>query len=530
MATQSTDGELVRQAQGGDLSAFTELYDRWFARVYDYVLRMSRNPDDAADLTQDTFMRAMERLDQLKEPEAFRGWLFAIARSQTLNRVERRSRTSPVAALPDKEQAESTNPLLSVVETDASLDPVVAEEMQESAALVWEAAESLDERTYTVLDLHVRHGLQSAEIAEVMGTSKQTASMLINRMRSRVGDAVGTYLLMRKGSKSCEELDQIVKGCDIPPVTRSDRRQVDRHVKTCDICPDTKKKVVAPHQMFGALALVAAPAGLQATIREQLAGAWSSPSGPPPPSPRRPGNALLLRPRVLVGVVIAALALGAGTFVATQIGDSGSDEIASGESEASPTAIGTSMATSEPEETTTARPTPTDTATPTPEPTEDEATAALTEEATQAPPSTAPPTGTATPGDAPTAVAVPPPPPPPTPTSAPTPEVTPLATPQPTPPPPPPPPPTPDPAPVIVSFTANPSPATCEGPFIQLSWTTQNATSVTVSIDGPGAYDTYGPNGNADVPFACTEASHTYTLTADGPQGSTQQTITVFRA
>ena len=84
--------------------------------------------------------------------------------------------------------------------------------------------------------------------------------------------------------------------------------------------------------------------------------------------------------------------------------------------------------------------------------------------------------------------------------------------------------------PVIVSFTASPSPADCKGPFIQLSWTTQNATGVSVSIDGPGVYDSYGPDGSAQVPFACSEASHTYTLTATGPDGSTQQTITVFRA
>lgn len=393
MTTHTTDGELVRQARSGDLSAFTDLYERWFPRVYDYVMRMARNPDDAADVTQETFMRAMERLDQLREPEAFRGWLFAIARRQTLTRIEKRSRTSPVAALPDEAQGDYANPLLSMVETDTSLDPGVAREIQESASLVWEAAASLDERTYTVLDLHVRHGLTSAEIAEVMGTSKQTASMLVKRMRTRVGDAVGTYLLIRKGSRSCDDLSRIVQGFDIPPVNRTDRRAVNGHVKGCDVCSDTKKKLVAPHQMFAALAIVAAPAGLQATIRGRLVEAWSEtgpPSSPePPPDPVR----LLLRPRVLVGLATATLVLGAGIFALARLGSSEPDETADGPSQTEAVATLTPTPTAEPESAATRLATPTTRATDptTPDPTASAAVADAGGEDTEPVPPAPPP-------------------------------------------------------------------------------------------------------------------------------------------
>lgn len=86
-------------------------------------------------------------------------------------------------------------------------------------------------------------------------------------------------------------------------------------------------------------------------------------------------------------------------------------------------------------------------------------------------------------------------------------------------------------APVITAYSASPNPATCPNGSttiqITLSWATQNALGVSVSIDGPGKYADYGANGSAQVPFACS-GSHSYTLTANGSGGqTTQRTITV---
>jgi hypothetical protein len=65
---------------------------------------------------------------------------------------------------------------------------------------------------------------------------------------------------------------------------------------------------------------------------------------------------------------------------------------------------------------------------------------------------------------------------------------------------------------------------------ITLSWTTRNATSTTISIDGPGVYNTYPANGSASVPFACDGKSHTYLLTAKGPKGTATSTRVVSKA
>lgn len=86
-------------------------------------------------------------------------------------------------------------------------------------------------------------------------------------------------------------------------------------------------------------------------------------------------------------------------------------------------------------------------------------------------------------------------------------------------------------APVIGAFTASPSPFPCTPPTggqITLTWSTSNATGVNVSIDGPGVFASYGPQGQQAVPFAGCSSAHTYTLTAKGSGGQqVQQTITV---
>jgi hypothetical protein len=79
--------------------------------------------------------------------------------------------------------------------------------------------------------------------------------------------------------------------------------------------------------------------------------------------------------------------------------------------------------------------------------------------------------------------------------------------------------------PTIGSFTT-PEDVDCHNGNLQqvsVSWTTTNATKVTISIDGPGVYDTYPANGSTSLPFNCS-SSHTWLLTAYGSDGSTTTT------
>lgn len=85
------------------------------------------------------------------------------------------------------------------------------------------------------------------------------------------------------------------------------------------------------------------------------------------------------------------------------------------------------------------------------------------------------------------------------------------------------------PAPVIVSFNT-PENIDCHNGNFQMftaSWSTSHATKVTISIDGPGVYDTYPANGETSLPFSCS-SSHSFKLTAHGANGQTvSKTVTL---
>jgi RNA polymerase sigma factor (sigma-70 family) len=278
MPSPSSDGELVARSLRGESEAFGDLYNRYFPAVYDFLHRTMRNSEEAADVTQETFLRAMESLGSLANPAAFKSWLFSIAHHQALNRLERQKRfVMPPAS--DGDDAE-IDPLLCQVDTDRLANPEQAAEMQETARLVWEAAASLDKRTYAVLDLHARQGLESAEIAEVLGVSKGNAYTMLNRMKRSLEEAIGVYLLMRRGSKKCDVLQGIVAPFAIPPVTMEMRKTVERHVRKCDVCTETRRTLMAPLAVFGAFAAVPAPAGLRERIWGDLSLQWAQ-MGPP---------------------------------------------------------------------------------------------------------------------------------------------------------------------------------------------------------------------------------------------------------
>lgn len=296
---EQTDAGLATLARQGDLDAFEQLYRRYFPRVFDYAARAARGRADAGDVAQDTFVRAAQNIGQLRNPESFRSWLFAIARRQLLNQARAAARTRPESPL---EGEKGPGLLLSEIDQGRFSDPAEASASAELASLVWEAASALDERTYTVLDLHVRQGLDSAEIAEVMGVSKNNAYVMVNRMKERLGEAVSTYLLIRKGSKDCGELATVVAGADLPPVEPELKRRVDRHVDSCDTCEETRRRLVAPMNVLAALANVAAEAGLEDAIWNETARNFR-PRGIWPGRIGRAGAGGMLLGLLLVGMI-----------------------------------------------------------------------------------------------------------------------------------------------------------------------------------------------------------------------------------
>ncbi len=88
-----TVADLVRAVQAGDRDAFGILFERYRSTIVMLAMRRVRNADEAEELAQDVFIQALQKIDQLRVPEAFGGWLRQIVHRMAINRITR-SRTA----------------------------------------------------------------------------------------------------------------------------------------------------------------------------------------------------------------------------------------------------------------------------------------------------------------------------------------------------------------------------------------------------------------------------------------------------
>jgi RNA polymerase sigma factor (sigma-70 family) len=260
------DADLVVAARAGETGAFGTLFERWFDPVYDVARNIVRNADTAADVAQDTFLTAWQRLATLERPEAFGGWILRIARNRALNRLERDGRVAPLAGA-----------VVTGLHDDGAPDPVGSTrsndteelvEAHEHSELIAVAAAALGERDASLLDLHLRHGLTPAEIADELDITPNNAHQLLFRLRAKLGNAISASMLWNEGAPTCERL-----AAELAAVTAFDGSTVaviDRHTKQCPDCADDRKALVLPWKLFAAVPIAIAPLVLRTRTAHAL--------------------------------------------------------------------------------------------------------------------------------------------------------------------------------------------------------------------------------------------------------------------
>jgi RNA polymerase sigma factor (sigma-70 family) len=224
------DSEVVASIVAGDPEGLAAAYDRYSGPLFGYCQSLLREPDDAADAVQDTFVIAASKLGRLRDPERLRAWLFTVARNECLHRLKSRRAAAVLADIPEQ--------------PDESVDVGGEAERAESRALIRAAVDGLNDGERDVIN-QVWHGLEIPEVAMALGVSRNHAHSLFSRARDQLEASVGVLVVGRSGRKDCAALDQLLHGWD-GRLTAPLRRRVGRHIDRCSVCSDRRRRELRP--------------------------------------------------------------------------------------------------------------------------------------------------------------------------------------------------------------------------------------------------------------------------------------------
>jgi RNA polymerase sigma-70 factor (ECF subfamily) len=176
--------DMIRQAQAGDREAMTQLIAGQQHYVYSIAMSVLKNPDDAADLTQDSFMRLFRALPQYTGESRFTTWLYRLV--VNLGRDELRRRGRQVALVPPIADEDEQDPMASVADDDRWSDPALALDSQELRGEVRRALAQLEEHHRLVLTLYYFDDMKYTDIAEVLDMPLNTVKSHIRRGKERL--------------------------------------------------------------------------------------------------------------------------------------------------------------------------------------------------------------------------------------------------------------------------------------------------------------------------------------------------------
>ena len=174
--------KLLKKAAAGSAEAFEQLVLTYQTPIYNLCLRMTGNPEDAADMTQESFLKAWRSLEGFQFESAFSTWLYRLASNTCLDflrSVKRRKQFSLTM-----EDADGETQLLDL--PDPAPTPEASLLSAEESALLGAAMRQLDPEQQRILTLRVVNDLSYTEIAAVLDIKEGTVKSRLARARENL--------------------------------------------------------------------------------------------------------------------------------------------------------------------------------------------------------------------------------------------------------------------------------------------------------------------------------------------------------
>ncbi len=177
------DALLIRRCLAGEVEAFSDLVRRYQDRVYNAMVRVCGNEDDALEVTQDAFVKAYRSLGSFRGGSAFYTWIYRIAMNTA---ISRKRRSGKVVFLPmgSSSEGEEGNGAAAVLDPPAKAEnPSAALEQAEIRERVERALTHVPEDLRQAMVLRDMEGLSYEEVAEALALAVGTVKSRIHRAR-----------------------------------------------------------------------------------------------------------------------------------------------------------------------------------------------------------------------------------------------------------------------------------------------------------------------------------------------------------
>lgn len=200
--TKFYENQIIRSVLNGNVNEFEKLVTAYEKNVYNLALRLVGDPEDAADMTQETFIKAYRALGSFRGDSKFSAWLYRIVSNVCLDFLRSRSRRKQVSLSVEDEDGEAFMEL-----PDMSGNPEEQLMKKLSMEAVRSGLEQLPPQQRQILVLRELGGLSYAELAQTLGLEEGTVKSRIFRARKRL-----CALLLRDGNISDGSASIFVKG------------------------------------------------------------------------------------------------------------------------------------------------------------------------------------------------------------------------------------------------------------------------------------------------------------------------------
>ncbi len=183
-------GGLVSRAQQGDQDAFSELVNLYSERIYNLGLRILKNPDDAADILQETFVAVYEKINTFDGRSNFFTWLYRIATNFALMKL-RKERRKVLTDQDMEGQFDSPDDMPIQEWKDLPLQDMLSEEFRRHLD---EAVDQLSDIYRSVFVLRDLENLSIKETSQILGISESNVKIRLKRARVFLREKLATYM------------------------------------------------------------------------------------------------------------------------------------------------------------------------------------------------------------------------------------------------------------------------------------------------------------------------------------------------